>query len=355
MARRIAVRHPDGEYEIRIEEGALERLSARLSWFFRVGRIAVVADETVAGLYARHLEAFPPDARFVLPTGEASKNLDSVRALYDGFVSAGLDRHSTVVAFGGGVVGDTAGFAAATYLRGIRLVQIPTTLLAMVDASVGGKVAVDLPQGKNLVGAFHQPELVLIDPAVLSTLPSNHWKCGMAEVIKHGLLADAALLNPKLWVQERRAELVSRAVRVKARIVEADPFEQDRRAHLNLGHTFGHAIEKVTSYRCPHGEAVAVGLVAAAVLSRQMGLCTGRLPSLVRRTLAKAGLPCRIDGLDAAEVRAAMSVDKKRIQGRNRFVLLADVGRPMLVDDVPENLILRSLAEIGAEAQSRPR
>jgi 3-dehydroquinate synthetase len=228
-------------------------------------------------------------------------------------------------------------------MRGLRLVQIPTSLLAMVDSSVGGKVGVDLPEGKNLVGAFKQPERVLIDPDVLATLPPVEWRCGMAETLKHGLLADAALLNPALHHPQHAPELIRRAVQVKIDVVQADPYEQTIRAHLNLGHTFAHAIERVTEYGWRHGEAVAVGLLAAARLSQELGLCPATLAAEVEALLLATGLPCRLGGLDPAALLAAMRTDKKWQSGRNRFILLRGIGQPQIVEDVPETAVLHVL------------
>ncbi len=206
--------------------------------------------------------------------------------MYDDLVAAGIDRSGIVVALGGGVVGDMAGFAAATYLRGIRFVQIPTTLLAMVDSSIGGKTGVDLPQGKNLVGAFKQPELVVVDPDVLSTLPSAEFRNGLGEVVKHGIISD-----PVLFAQlqadgpESLESMLARALRVKIGVVERDPFEQGERAHLNLGHTFAHAFEQVSRYAIPHGQAVSVGLMASAHLSVISGHCQPDLPARIEDVL----------------------------------------------------------------------
>jgi shikimate kinase/3-dehydroquinate synthase len=310
-------------------------------------RIVVASNTTVAPLYGEILLRALPDAALVMmPDGERYKTLDTVARLYSEFVKAGLDRNGTVAALGGGVVGDTVGFAAATYLRGVRLVQIPTSLLAMVDSSVGGKVGVDLPQGKNLVGAFKQPDVVLIDTGVLVTLPEREWRCGMAEILKHGLLADEKLLEPSLHTRVRADELVNRAIRVKVDIVQQDPYEKGIRAYLNLGHTFAHAIEQVTHYRWLHGEAVGVGLIAAARLSYRLSLCDKSLPTLVDEILAENGLPRRTGGLDPESLYAAMFTDKKWKNGRSRFVLLRDIGQPTIIEDILESDVLQILTEL---------
>lgn len=341
MADRISVTAPDSQYHIVIEAGLL-RQTERLAAEFGLGaRLAVVTNTTLAPLYGEALAAALPNTALVtMPDGEQYKTLATVSQIYSELVNVRLDRASTVIALGGGVVGDTAGFAAATYMRGVRLVQIPTTLLAMVDSSVGGKVGVDLPEGKNLVGAFKQPDVVLIDPEVLASLPQAEWRNGMAEVIKHGLLADPALLDTNLHTPQRAAELVRRAVQVKVDVVEQDPYEKNVRAHLNLGHTFAHAIEQVTQYQWPHGEAVGVGLLAAARLSYALALCDPTLPEEVEDLLAATGLPRRLNGLDAEAIYASMATDKKWQNGRSRFILLRGVGQPEIVEDVPKSAVL---------------
>jgi 3-dehydroquinate synthase len=343
MANSIRVNASGGDYDIHIGPGLL----ARVNEYVPGGKSVVVTNTTLAPLYGQAVASRLSDADLiVIPDGEKYKTLETVARLYTEFVSAGLDRASTVIALGGGVLGDTVGFAAATYMRGVRLMQVPTSLLAMVDSSVGGKVGVDLPQGKNLVGAFKQPDLVLIDPDVLKTLPEREWRCGMAETIKHGLLADEGLLNPAMWKLECAAELVRRAVRVKVDVVQRDPFEQNLRAHLNLGHTFAHAIERVSSYEWLHGEAVGVGLVAAARLSRELGLCHANLSELVEQTVTKAGLPARLDGMSSEDVYEAMGTDKKWISGRNRFVVLHAVGQPEIVENVPKEVVVYVLESL---------
>lgn len=361
MAERIEVTSPDGVYPILFEPGAVAAIADHADAFGLRGKTVVVTDTVVESLYGQSLAAALPDASLVvMPEGEQHKTLDTVASLYPRFIQAGLDRTGTVVALGGGVVGDTAGFAAATFMRGVRLVQIPTTLLAMVDSSVGGKVGVDLPEGKNLVGAFKQPDLVVVDVAVLATLSARQQSCGLAEVIKHGLLADAALLGqvevlvsqgltgvqqPSLQVL---AEVVRRAVQVKVDVVQQDPFEHGIRAHLNLGHTFGHAIEQVSQYRWMHGEAVGIGLVAAARLSAALHLCPSDLPDRVEAIVRAADLPTWLD-LEPKAVLAAMATDKKWRAGQSRFVLLEDIGRPVIAADVPASAVLDVLESLRRE------
>ena len=343
MADRIRVTAPGGDYDIHISSGLL----ADVSQYLPDSKIVVITNTTLAPLYGEKLIQGLPDAALVtMPDGEQFKTLDTVAKLYADLVDAGLDRTGTVIALGGGVVGDTAGYVAATYMRGVRLIQIPTTLLSMVDSSVGGKVGVDLPQGKNLVGAFKQPDSVLVDPDVLITLPEREWRCGMGEIIKHGLLADEGLLAPELWAYNRAAELVRRAVQVKVDVVQQDPYEHGVRAYLNLGHTFAHAIERVSNYSWLHGEAVGVGLVAAARLSCGLGLCDSVFSGQVEDIVNKVGLPLRLGNLDPEALFAAMGTDKKWQAGHSRFVLLRGMCQPEIVEDVAKATVIQVLQEM---------
>ncbi|MFW5691664.1 MAG: 3-dehydroquinate synthase [Chloroflexota bacterium] len=343
---RIRVNAPGGVYDIEIARGLLADLTPERVGVERVpGRVdVVISNTTVAPLYADRLTGPPLEARPVtVPDGETYKTLETVSRAYSELIAAGMDRGGTVYALGGGVIGDMAGFVAATYMRGVRFVQVPTTLLAMVDSSVGGKVGVDLPEGKNLVGAFKQPDRVLIDPDVLRTLPPQEWRSGMAEVIKHGLLADESLLDTTLHASANAEALVARAVQVKVDVVEQDPFERGERAHLNLGHTFAHAIEQVSGYAWPHGEAVGFGLLAAARLSYAWGLCQPELVDIVDRLLDETGLPRDIGDLDPAAIWQAMRTDKKWRDGVSRFVLLREIGRPLIVENIPQDAVMRAL------------
>jgi 3-dehydroquinate synthase len=343
MAQSLTVNAPDGSYQIHIERGARAKLADLLG----LRRTVIVTNPTIAALHGAAIQdAVPNGALVEMPDGEQFKTLETVAQLYRDFVKAGLDRGGGVVAFGGGVIGDTAGFAAASFMRGVSLIQVPTTLLSMVDSSVGGKVGVDLPEGKNLVGAFKQPDVVLIDPDYLATLPPKEWRCGMAEVIKHGLLADPLLLDPALWTPERAEELIARAVQVKIDVVEQDPYEKNIRAHLNLGHTFAHAVENVSNYAWAHGEAVGIGLVAAGKLSHRLGLCGTELPALIEDTVAELGLPTRLGGLNTDALWAAMATDKKWLAGKSRFVLLNGPQQPTIVEGVSREDILAVLDEV---------
>ena len=336
----LYVHTPDGGgYPIYIGSGVLDSIADECEALGLANHVVLVSNETVAPLYAdRLLQVLPRADLITVPDGEAYKNLDTVRAIYDQLLVFGADRSTTLIALGGGVVGDMAGFVAATYMRGIPLVQIPTTLLSMVDSSVGGKVGVDLPQGKNLIGAFKQPRSVLIDTDVLNSLLPLQWRCGMAEVIKHGLIARPSLLDPDLWNLENAEYLVRQAVQVKIDVVEVDPYERGIRAHLNLGHTFGHAIEKVTQYAIPHGEAVAIGIVKAARLSRNLGFIDGALVERILKMMWQLSLPTDI-ALDPERWYAAMSTDKKWKAGLSRLIVLKNLGEAAVIENLSKEEI----------------
>ncbi len=342
----IRVESPTSEYDIVIESGLFR---GQVVDRFSLNHAIVVTNETVGPLHGERFAALIGAPLLSIPDGERFKNLETVAALYGDFVRAGIDRSSTVIALGGGVVGDLVGFVAATYMRGVRLVQVPTTLLSMVDSSVGGKVGVDLPQGKNLVGAFKQPDVVLIDPEVLGTLPDVEWCNGMAEVLKHSLIDDAELLNPDLHSLKKAEALVTRAVQVKVNVVQRDPYEKGERAHLNLGHTFGHAIEHVTGYEVPHGQAVAMGLVAAAKLSVRLNLCAENIIDQVESALESTGLPTKFPAVNASDLWATMKTDKKWRGGRSRFVLLRAIGEPCIIENIVAEDAVAIMRELGAK------
>jgi shikimate kinase/3-dehydroquinate synthase len=323
-------------YDVRVLGGSLNELGPALAARSLQGPMAVVSDSNVGPIYAegilRSLEKAGFQASQVtIPAGEAHKNIRTLQNLWTAFLEARIERGSTVVALGGGVVGDLAGFAAATYMRGVRWVAVPTSLLAMVDASLGGKTGADLPQGKNLVGAFHPPALVLADQVTLSTLPEAELHNGMAEVVKHGVLADPALFSlcSQGWgsISKNWDAIVRRAMAVKIRVIQEDPYEKGRRAALNLGHTLGHAVELASDFRLKHGEAVSVGMVFAARLAEQMGIGEAGVAREITATLQGLGLPTEIPpSLDREQVLAAMERDKKRAGGATRFVLPVKIG-----------------------------
>lgn len=352
LTRSIPVRHPSGEYAVHLRRGILAQTGSLLRERNLGKQIALVTDTTVGSLYAeRVIESLEragfQATTFTLPAGEKEKNLDSVKRLYDGFIQAGLDRSSVVLALGGGVIGDMAGFAAATYLRGVPLVQLPTTLLAMVDASVGAKVAVDHRRGKNLIGAFKQPEMVIADPDTLSTLPAAQFANGLAETIKAGIIGDSELFQqlqdhgpaPLPWIIER-------AIWLKVNVVQDDPYERGRRAVLNLGHTFGHALELLNNYALPHGAGVAIGLAAAARLSARMEVCRAGLVESVESMLTKLGLPRTYQKHTPAQVWQAMATDKKRQGKRLRFLLPRAIGDVFVTDQVSRADVLAVLEEL---------
>ena len=318
---------------------------------------ALITNDVVAPLYLDLvLEALQgvPVTTIVLPDGEQHKNLATLGEIYDKLMAARLDRKSTLIALGGGVIGDITGFAAATWLRGLRYIQVPTTLLAQVDSSVGGKTGVNHPLGKNMIGAFHQPACVLADMTVLKTLPEREVKAGLAEVVKYGLINDSDFFD---WLARHAAgmlalepdllaEAVARCCRAKADIVARDEREAGMRALLNLGHTFGHAIEAATGYGAwLHGEAVAAGMVMAADLSRRLGWLDQSAARRIRAVLEdEFGMPV-IPPADISISRYIdlMSSDKKAEQGRIRFVLLQGIGRAVIADEVEQSLLAQTL------------
>ena len=321
-------------------------------------RVAVVSNPVVAPLYSAQVEESLRASGLqpypcTIPDGEGHKTLDTVASLYDQFLEGKLDRSSTVLSLGGGVTGDEAGFAAATFMRGIRSIQVPTTLLAMVDASVGGKTGVDLPQGKNLVGAFKQPALVIIDPEVLATLPADEVRSGMAEVIKHGVIGAPDLFE-ELEGGTRdsgfgiQGPQIARALRVKIEVVEQDPFEQGRRAVLNLGHTVGHGLERLSGFELRHGEAVSIGMVAAARIAVQLGWAAPPLADRIEAILAGWGLPVRCPSFDADAIWDAMAHDKKRRGRVLRWVLPRAIGRVEISESVPQETVVSVLRSLGA-------
>ncbi len=352
LVEKIAVRTPTGSYVIHLGNGLLRWVGELARERGLQGRAALVTNPTVGKLYAPTIikslrKAGLEPVVCQVPDGEAYKTLDSVCSLYDQFIEGGLDRYSAVLALGGGVIGDLAGFAAATYMRGVPLVQLPTTLLAMVDASMGGKVAVDHPRGKNLIGAFKQPELVVIDPLALTTLDEAEKRSGWAEVIKAGVIGSPGLFE---HLEERGDEpslpVIAEAIRVKVAIVEEDPYEKGRRAVLNLGHTFGHALEVLSGFTLRHGEAVSVGIMAAARTAVALGLCDETVEGRLAALLQRFGLPTRYEGYEPREIWEAMATDKKRQGKKLRFVLPRAVGQVVVTDEVPKAVVLEVLERL---------
>jgi shikimate kinase/3-dehydroquinate synthase len=342
-------------YDVRVSPGSMDQLGNLMRARSLAGPVALVSDEHVgplhAGRAARSLSgAGYSVARISLPAGEANKSLASAARLWEEFLRGGLERGSTVVALGGGVITDLAGYAAAAYLRGVRWVSVPTSLLGMIDASLGGKTAIDLPQGKNLVGAFHPPALVLADTDTLHTLPTAELRNGLAEVLKHGVLRDPGLfaICARGWdalQDEDWNALVRRAMAVKVQYIQNDPYEKGERAALNLGHTIGHAIEQASHYSLRHGEAVSIGMVAAARLAIRAGMAEPGLVEQIRGALAGLGLPVSMpEKINESEVLAIMQMDKKKRDGKLRFVLPVKIGEVRY--GVPLELDPQTLREV---------
>lgn len=362
---RISVDLGARSYEVRIGAGLLARAGTEILPLLRRKRVAVVTDETVAAVHlaplisALEAEGIAVSA-LALPPGEATKGWDQLAHCTEWLLEQKVERKDLVLALGGGVIGDLVGFSAAILRRGVRFVQLPTTLLAQVDSSVGGKTGINTAQGKNLVGAFHQPSLVLADIDALATLPERDFLSGYGEVVKYGLLGDAAFFE---WLETHglplkagdsaaRLHAVTRSVEMKAAIVSRDETEEGERALLNLGHTFCHALEKATGYsdRLLHGEGVAIGCGLAFELSARLGLCSQEEPSRIRAHLAAMGMkvdlrdiPGDLPGTEA--LIALMGQDKKVQDGRLRFILARGIGRAFVAEDVPGDAVRAVLDE----------
>ena len=332
-------------YEVTVAPGALRNAGAIIARAAPAHHYAVVSDPNVAPLYVERVRASLADAApgatmslLLVPPGEEHKTRELWAHLTDELLASGAGRDTTIVALGGGVVGDLAGFVAATYMRGIPVVQLPTTLLAMVDASVGGKTGVDTPAGKNLVGAFHPPAAVIADPETLASLPRPELRSGSAEMIKHGIVADAGYFDDVVAILPRLAAddtgippeltpLIARSVEIKAEVVAADEREHGRRKILNFGHTLGHAIETASGWRLLHGEAVAIGMALESEIAERIGVAAAGTAVRVRAALAAAGLPVVVPlGIDPQQLLAATRSDKKARGGRVEYALPASIG-----------------------------
>ncbi len=324
-----------GSYEIKIANGSLAQAGAAAASLARGRRAYIVTDGNVARHYLAPVEASLAKHGFrtghsILPPGEATKSIQQLLGLYDAFHGFSLTRADLIVALGGGVIGDLAGFAAATYLRGVPLIQIPTTLLAQVDSSVGGKTAIDMPFGKNMVGAFYQPSAVIIDPSVLGTLPRETMNDGMAEVIKYACIRDAVLFDAIASGAMDIGVTIERCVRIKIAVVAGDERDRGERMLLNFGHTVGHALEKATGFcRYTHGQAVAIGMAAACAMGEKLGVTPPGTGRRVRALLERFSLPSASD-LDADAIREAIRSDKKNLSDRIYFVFLRDIGEGIL-------------------------
>ncbi|MGA0714808.1 MAG: 3-dehydroquinate synthase [Gemmobacter sp.] len=351
-------------YDVRIGEGLVADAGGWLGPMLARPRVAILTDETVAGLHLGALQgalerAGIAHATLVLAPGEGTKGWEGLRRSVEWLLDQRVERRDLVIAFGGGVIGDLGGFASAILRRGVRYAQIPTTLLAQVDSSVGGKTGINTAQGKNLVGAFHQPVLVLADTGLLATLPPRDFRAGYGEVVKYGLLGDAAFFE---WLERQgpalaagdgaaRRAAVRRSVEMKAEIVARDETEEGERALLNLGHTFCHALEAATGYgpRLLHGEGVAIGCALAFDLSARLGLCAQEAPSRVRAHLAAMGMKADLAAIagplpDDDALMALMAQDKKVVDGRLRFILARGIGEAFVATDVPAEAVRAVLA-----------
>jgi len=338
-------------YHIHIESGCLPRIGEQLLTLFgQASRCLIISNDVVAPLYLETVETSLKNAgwavsSFIMPDGERHKNMTQWSLMMDTLMDSKLSRHEPMIALGGGVVGDMTGFAASCYRRGIPFIQIPTTVLAQVDSSVGGKTAINHPHGKNMIGAFYQPKLVWIDPQVLNTLEPNQVRAGLAEVIKYGLIRDQSFFN---WLHTQMPSLLSldaevisqtilRSCAHKAEVVVADETEQGQRALLNLGHTFGHAIESMTHYtQYLHGEAVALGTIMAARLSEQLDFAKPGLETQVIEIFEKAELPTAVPQFSADDWLDAMGHDKKNIGSLIRYILLRDIGDAFIAENVSD-------------------
>ena len=340
-------------YDILISRNILSKVGEFISNILEPCRIIIITHPSVRKLFGDEIESglanvgYSPNV-IEIPEGETSKSLRQVELIYDRMLEMKCDRKSVLIALGGGVVGDLTGFTAATFQRGISFIQIPTTLLSQVDSSVGGKTAVNHPRGKNMIGAFYQPKLVVIDLNTLSTLPKNQLRAGLSEVVKYGVIADEKLfvflennIQKILSLDSKCLEyIVKTSCAIKARIVEKDERESKYRMILNFGHTFGHAIETLTNYtEYLHGEAISIGMVQAALLSVESGLCNKELPKRITNLLKEFGLPTQEHDLKSKDIIESMRHDKKNSHNKLRFVLPKSIGSVEIIDDVPETLI----------------
>lgn len=346
-------------YPIDFGTGIIDGIGERMKQLGMRGQTAVVTNAVVAPLFLERVKNSLETAGFpvlpiLLPDGEVHKNVATLQIIFDRLLEHRMERSTILIALGGGIIGDMTGFAAASFLRGVNFIQIPTTLLAQVDSSVGGKTGINHPLGKNLIGAFYQPKLVCCDLGTLTTLPEREFVAGMAEVIKYGLIRDIGFFH--FLVENLEAimaltptplqRVVQTCCAIKGEIVAADEHENDQRALLNFGHTFGHAIESLTGYdQLLHGEAVAMGMLMASDLSRRMGWLSNAEFETIANLLRQTGLPLTIPRFPAEAFLDAFSRDKKVRSGRPRFVLLQGIGHGVVTADVPEELLVRCLEE----------
>ena len=360
---RITVKLPQNSYDIAIAPGNISLLGAEMQRLKLGTKVLVISNPEIFDYYGDICVKSLSKAGFevfthLIPAGETHKHLGSIQQVYDTALTHHLERSSTFVALGGGVIGDMTGFAAATWLRGVNFVQVPTSLLAMVDASVGGKTGVNHPKGKNLIGAFYQPKLVLIDPNVLKTLPVREFSAGMAEVIKYGIIWDKDLFD-KLSAADNLSSLetlepqlletiIARSCQAKADVVSQDEKESGLRAILNYGHTIGHAVESLTNYeQLVHGEAVGIGMVAAGKIALEMGLWDKETAQQQDELITKTGLPTVIPSqISIKDILETVKSDKKVKAGKVRFILPTEIGKVIITDQVTPEIITQALTRI---------
>jgi 3-dehydroquinate synthase len=357
----IRVNLPQNAYQVAIAPNILTKIGEHLKELNIGKKVLIISNPEIWSHYGQFLSESINHAGYhvyhhLIPAGETHKNLASIQQVYDTAYQYKLERSSTILALGGGVIGDMAGFAAATWLRGINFIQVPTSLLAMVDASIGGKTGVNHPQGKNLIGAFYQPKAVFIDPDVLQTLPPREFRAGMAEVIKYGIIWDEDLFTkletaPQLNSLDRIEpellhNLIVRSVQAKADVVSQDEREAGLRAILNYGHTIGHAVESLTSYsQFVHGEAVAIGMVAAGKIAQQLNMWTKDEALRQQQLIIKTGLPIDVPSqVDPHKIIESLQGDKKVKDGRVRFILPTKIGKVIITDQVPSTAIISAVS-----------
>jgi 3-dehydroquinate synthase len=355
--KRLNIDLADRSYEILIGRGLLQRTAEWVMAVAKPSRVVIITHPSINQLYGEKLsssfsKANLPTDIIEVPEGEKSKSLEQAEKIYDQLLKWKCDRQTVLVALGGGVIGDLTGFIAATYVRGVTFIQVPTTLLAQVDSSVGGKTAVNHPLGKNMIGVFYQPKLVVVDIETLKTLPEKEYKAGIAEIIKHGVIEDAELFGyleshvEPIMAQESEPleHIIATSCAIKARVVEKDERESHYRMVLNFGHTVGHAVESLTGYsKFIHGEAVAIGMVYAAKLSHLMGRCIEEVTHRITGLIENFGLPTKLPPLKAEDMIQSMYLDKKTAHKKIRFILVKDIGTIEIVDSVAESLIKEAL------------
>jgi len=355
--KRLNIDLADRSYEILIGRGLLPKAEEWARTIANPSQVVIITHPSINRLYGEQLfsgfsQANLPTHLIEVPEGERSKSLEQAEKIYDKLLKWKCDRQTVLVALGGGVIGDLTGFIAATYVRGVPFIQVPTTLLAQVDSSVGGKTAVNHPLGKNMIGVFYQPKLVVADLETLKTLPEKEYKAGIAEIIKHGVIEDAGLFDflesqcQNILSHDTSAltHIIATSCAIKARVVEKDERESHYRMVLNFGHTIGHAIESLTGYSTfVHGEAVAIGMVYAAKLSQLMGRCSEDVTHRITRLIENFGLPIKLPDLKAEDMIQSMYLDKKTAHKKIRFILVKDIGSIEIVDHVAEPLIKEAL------------